>query len=124
MRSNIKKLATVLLGCCVFSLSHAQTVVTTRGARACGDWNAERIEEREGRMLKAQVHQTWLVGYLSGMAAGAGVDLLSGVANEPLFAMVDEYCGANPAANLAQAGTDVARNLMQQKQIIYLGTRP
>lgn len=124
MHSHTKKIVTVLLGCCVFSLSHAQAVITMRGARACSDWNQDRIEEREGHTLNAEVHQTWLVGYLSGMAAGAGVDLLSGVANEPLFVMVDEYCGANPAANLAQAGTDVARNLMQQKQIIYLGTRP
>ncbi len=124
MNTRSRKIAAILLGCCVVSASHAQMMVTARGARACAAWNDNRIEQREGRPFKAEVHQTWLVGYLSGLAAGAGVDFLFDVGNESLFAMVDQYCRTNPAAHLGLAGVAVARDLMAQKQLVYVGTRP
>lgn len=124
MRAWTAKLATFVIGCCVLAQSHAQLTVTARGARACRTWNDNRIEEREGHPFKAEIHQTWLVGYLSGMAAGSGVDFLTGTRNDVLFLLVDQYCQANPTAHLGLAGTAIARDLMQQKQIIYVGTQP
>lgn len=118
------KIAALLLGCCALSASHAQMTVTARGARACSAWNENRVEQREGRPFKAEVHQTWLVGYLSGLAAGSGVDFLFEVDNETLFARVDQYCRDNPAGHLGLAGVAVARDLMAQKQLVYVGTRP
>jgi hypothetical protein len=124
MRATTATLAALLLGCCLASQAQAQLVVTARGARACSAWNDNRVEERAGFPFKAEVHQTWLVGYLSGLAAGAGVDFLAGSGNEALFLRVDEYCRANPTAHLGLAGTAIARDLMQEKQIVYVGTRP
>jgi len=107
------------LGICVAANAAAQTV-TARGARSCALWSENRLDARGGHLLGAQFYQTWLVGYLSGVAAGTGVDLLGSVPNAPLFQRVDRYCAENPAANLAQAGATVARELMQSG-VIYWG---
>lgn len=124
MRTSTATLAALLLGCCLVLPAQAQLTVTARGARPCAAWNDNRLEERAGHPFKAEVHQTWLVGYLSGLAAGAGVDFLAGSGNDALFLRVDEYCRANPGAHLGLAGTAIARDLMQEKRIVYVGTRP
>lgn len=113
------RLLAIALGLCIAANAAAQTV-TARGARSCALWNENRVDERGGHLLGAQFYQTWLVGYLSGMAAGTGVDLLGGLPNAPLFQRVDRYCAENPGANLAQAGATVARELMQSG-VIYWG---
>lgn len=113
------RLAILALGLVVAAHATGQTV-TARGARSCALWTENRVDERSGHQLGAQFYQTWLVGYLSGMAAGTGVDLLGGRPNAPLFQMVDRYCAENPGANLAQAGATVARELMQAG-VIYWG---
>lgn len=127
MHSPIRTLLVLLLGCCLAAQAAAQVTVTTRGARSCAAWAENRLDEREGHPLKAQVHQTWLVGFLSGMAASSGVDFMARTRNEPLFLMVDRYCGENPGANLAQAGTVIAQELMAQTaqaSVTYGGTQP
>lgn len=113
------RLLACALALCVAADAAAQNV-TARGARSCASWTENRLDERGGHLLGAQFYQTWLVGYLSGVAAGTGVDLLGGRPNAPLFLMVDRYCAENPGANLAQAGMTVARELMQAG-VIYWG---
>lgn len=116
------RILALALGLFLAANAAAQTV-TARGARSCALWNENRLDERGGHLLGAQFYQTWLVGYLSGMAAGTGVDLLGGRPNAPLFQMVDRYCAENPGANLAQAGATVARELMQAG-VIYWAPPP
>lgn len=125
VRLRIRPLPALLLACLVAADTAAQTVLA-RGARNCALWTENRIDERSGHLLQAQVYQTWLVGYLSGMAAGTGMDILAGARNDALFLMVDRYCAENPRANLAQAGATVARELMQAGQtgVIYWGSQP
>lgn len=113
------RLAAIVLGLFLSASAAAQTV-TARGARSCALWNENRLDALGGHLLGAQFYQTWLVGYLSGVAAGTGVDLLGGRPNAPLFQRVDRYCAENPGANLAQAGMTVARELMQTG-VIYWG---
>jgi hypothetical protein len=72
--------------------------------------------------MNAEIDQTWLVGYLSGVVAGSGMDFLIGTDNETIYAMVDDYCQANPQGQLAAAGTDLARGLMAKKGITNIPT--
>jgi len=114
----------VLAGCLVWGMSQPGLAYESRGARPCAGWQEFRQEERAGYPLNAAIYQTWLVGYLSGIVAGSGMDFLAGTDNESVFRMVDDYCDDNLRMNLAAAGTHVARSLMQQKGIVNLPTLP
>lgn len=112
----------LVIGWAVFiSLSHA---VESRGARSCANWQDGRLAEKDAYSRIAEIDQTWLVGYMSGLVAGAGLDFFAGTDNPTLFAMVDDYCVATPTGNLATAGVAVARQLMLEKGMVYGGTRP
>lgn len=102
-------------------LSHA---VESRGARSCANWQEGRLAEKEAYSRIAEIDQTWLVGYMSGLVAGSGLDFFAGTDNRTLFAMVDDYCVLTPTGNLATAGVAVARQLTQSKGLIYRGTMP
>jgi hypothetical protein len=119
-----KYLCALLAGCCLLGLSDTVVAYESRGARSCAAWQEYRRDERVGYGQNAEVYQTWLIGYLSGIVAGSGTDFLAGTDNESVFVMVDIYCGANLLMNLAGAGTYVARDLMQQKGIVNRGTLP
>lgn len=119
----MKPACAFLLGCCLAAMAPQASAFDARGARSCVGWQQFRQDEAAGYQLNAAIYQTWLVGYLSGMVAGSGVDFLAGTDNEAIFRMVDDYCSEN-RENLAVAGTYVARSLVQRKGLVYLGTRP
>jgi hypothetical protein len=114
----------LLAGCCLLATSHPALAYESRGARSCVVWQEYRRDQIAGYPLNSETYQTWLIGYLSGIVAGSGMDFLAGTDNESVFLMVDGYCAANPLMNLAAAGTYVARDLMQQKGIVNRGTLP
>lgn len=95
-----------------------------RGSRTCSAWLEHRQEAAEGHSQHAEVDETWLIGYLSGVVAGSGIDFLTGTDNVAIFSMSDVYCRANPLGHLATAGTALARELMQQKGIANVPTLP
>jgi hypothetical protein len=71
-----------------------QATVTSIGDYDCGEW-----------FTKKQPARTWLLGYLSGLAAGdsqAKVDVLDRLnsADQAYFWM-DNYCKANPLKNIS-----------------------
>jgi len=113
-----------LLCCCLLGSSMLAAAVEARGSRTCEAWQEHRLEEAEGHTLQSQVDQTWLIGYLSGVVAGSGIDFLTGTENESLFSMADVYCQANPLGHLAPAGTAMARDLMEVKGIAHVSTLP
>lgn len=113
-----------LVGCCLLGTSVLVTAVESRGSRTCASWLEHRLEEAEGHTLHAEIDQTWLVGYLSGVVAGSGIDFLVGTDNASIFSMVDVYCRSHPLGQLAPAGTALARELMQQKGITNIPTLP
>lgn len=108
----------------MLAMSHPALSYESRGARSCVAWQEYRRDEKEGYPQNAEIYETWLIGYLSGLVAGSGMDFLAGTDNESVFQMVDVYCGANLLMNLGMAGTYVARDLMQQKGIVNRGTLP
>jgi len=120
----VHRVTLFLLCCCLLGSSMLAVAVDARGSRACAAWQEHRLEEAEGHTTQAQVDQTWLVGYLSGVVAGSGIDFLTGTDNDSLFSMADVYCQANPLGHLAQAGTAMARELMEDKGIAHVPTLP
>lgn len=105
-------------------MSHLSSAYESRGARSCEGWQGFRQDQRRGYSLNAEIYETWLVGYLSGIVAGSGTDFLVGTTNESVFLMVDDFCSENLQTNLAASGTSVARQLMQLKGIIHMPTLP
>lgn len=120
----MKRQTRLLIGCILLgSLSLAQSV-ESRGSRSCVSWQSHRLEQAEGYAQNSEVDQTWLVGYLSGVVAGSGIDFLVSTDNQTLFSMVDDYCNSQPRGQLAAAGTSLARGLMQQKGLANIPTLP
>lgn len=109
---------------CLSVACPAAAAYESRGACSCAAWQEYRQDEKAGNTRNAEVYQTWVIGYLSGMVAGTGIDFLAGTENEPLFQMIDSFCDAHLQLNLAAAGTYVARTLMRQKGIVNTGTLP
>ena len=120
----MKHFCALLTGCCLLATSLPALGYESRGARSCSGWQESRLDQKAGFSLNAEIYETWLVGYLSGIVAGSGSDFLVGTDNEAVFLMVDEFCAANIRMNLAAAGTSVARQLMQQKGIVNMPTLP
>lgn len=113
-----------LAGACLIGSSLSAAAFDSRGARSCSDWTLHRLEAVGGHTLNSEISQTWLVGYLSGMVAGSGMDFLAGTKNPVLFSMANDLCGKYPQADLAFIGTAIARELMQEKNIVNLPTLP
>jgi hypothetical protein len=120
----MKHLYVPLAACFLLVICDFSWAYESRGARSCSGWQEFREDGRRGYSLNADVYETWLVGYLSGIVAGSGADFLVGTDNELVFPMVDVFCSANLQANLAEAGTSVARQLMQLKGIVHRPTLP
>lgn len=118
------RLTMLLIGCCLLGTSMLVAAVESRGSRACAAWLEDRLEETEGHSQHAEIDQTWLVGYLSGVVAGSGIDFLVGTDNALIFSKIDDYCQAHPREDLARAGTALARELMRQKGIVNVPTLP
>lgn len=114
----------IFLACCLLGSSMLAFALEARGSRTCAAWQEHRLEEKEGHTQHTEVDQTWMVGYLSGVVAGSGIDFLADTDNASIFSMTDVYCRANPLGHLAPAGTALARELMQQKGIANVPTLP
>jgi len=112
----------LLVGCCLLGTSVLAAAVESRGSRTCASWLEHRLEQPEGHAFNTEIDQTWMVGYLSGLIAGSGIDVLVGTNNVSIFAMVDAYCQAQPNSDLAAAGTSLARELMREKGIVNVPT--
>ena len=109
---------------CVLALSPPAAAVDSRGPRSCNEWQQHRGDALRGYSLNAEIIETWLVGYFSGVVAGSGMDFLVGTRNPILFAMADDLCKRYPQADLAFIGTAIARELMQEKGIVNIPTLP
>lgn len=117
-------LCALLVACSLLGTSHFSWAYESRGARSCEGWQQYSRDEKEASPINSEIYQTWLIGYLSGIVAGSGIDFLAGTDTASVFLMVDAYCANHPDMNLAGAGTYVARQLMQQKGIAHRPTLP
>ena len=60
-----------------------------RGSAYCGTWVKERAVDKSWLTI---VNEGWLIGYLSGLAAGKDKDILKGTDNDSIFLWMDNYC--------------------------------
>lgn len=120
----MKLVYALLAGSCLLGACHLSWAYESRGARSCAGWLQYSQDEAEGYPKNSEIYQTWLIGYLSGIVAGSGMDFLAGTESAAVFLMADAYCTENPAMNLAGAGTYIARQLMQQKKLVNIPTLP
>jgi hypothetical protein len=59
----------------------------------------------------------WLVGYLSGVAAGLDKDLLTGMNNDSIFLWMDNYCHANPLRRIDEGVYTLALEIIRTKKL-------
>lgn len=119
-----RRIGALLASGCLLAASPNGAAYESRGARSCVGWQQSNAAEKDGYPRNMEIYQTWVIGYLSGIVAGSGMDFLAGTQSEAAFVMVDAYCSEHSNMNLAGAGTHVARQLMQQKGIVNVPTLP
>lgn len=122
--ARIRRALKGFVGVFLLASTLAATAVDSRGARSCWEWQQHRLEAGEGYTLDAEIIQTWLVGYLSGLVAGSGMDFLVGTSNPVLYRRADALCKSYPQVDLAFVGTAIARELMREKGIVNVPTLP
>lgn len=110
---NSKIVKAVLIIISILVSTTTAFAVDTRGARSCGVWIKERQPNGGGGISS----QTWLVGYLSGLAVGLGKDFMKGTDNDSIYLWVDNYCRANPLEHLLSAGEELATELIRKKNL-------
>lgn len=109
-----------LLAGSLLSFSLFASPVEIKGARSCSKWVEEmRAADSTKDMNKVPllITRSWFLGYLSGRADNSGKNFLKGTDSDSIFLWLDNYCRANPKAGLDKAGNDLARELMQLKEI-------
>ena len=85
--------------------------INIRAGTSCGQWISEK-----GTWEGAGSNR-WLLGFLSGLAAGSGKDILKALDNESVYLWVDNYCRVNPLRGLDEAGWELYSSLVKQKRL-------
>jgi len=114
----MKSRITLLVACCLLVSGHFAAAAPseraeTRGTPSCGEWIAHRKESD----TLALSNTSWLLGYLSGLAVGAGKNFLPGSENTSIFSWMDNYCRSNPLKDIAAGGADLMAELVVKKGI-------
>jgi hypothetical protein len=88
----------------LLSVATPSWAVEIRGSRSCGKW----VKDREEKGWSGPANQTWLAGYLSGLAVGANIEFWNKhgnkLDNESVNLWMDNYCRANPLKSIHEGG--------------------
>jgi hypothetical protein len=95
----------------VFTASDATEVA---GRQTCRLWLAHMGRRSETSWTQIAAQQ-WLAGYLSGLAAGTGVDALKGVDMEIVYRGMDDFCRENPSLGIREGGDRIFGELQQKR---------
>jgi hypothetical protein len=88
----------------------ALVIMTPTGPATCTDWTHARLPGANPRN-KAAI-EFWSEGYLSGLAAGSGHDIIGLFRRDALVAWMDKYCAANPQTHLPLAINALGRAMV------------
>jgi hypothetical protein len=89
----MKTRCAVLFMLLLMSFLSTAAPVMLAGGPSCGQW----INERDATGKKpGEWNSAWLLGYLSGLAAGMGKDILKEIESLSIYLWMDNYCRANP----------------------------
>ena len=100
-------LPAILVACGIASNAIAQTT----GKLTCATWVAERSQ---GGSHALQV-QTWLDGYLSGLADGSADDVANASGQASNYQWMDNYCRDHPQDNAKDAGEFLINEQLKKK---------
>jgi len=104
--SSLKLTKLVITFCIGLHLTPAQSeTVTIKGSRSCGTW----IQDR--KINDAIDSETWVIGYLSGIAVSYNKDILRNSDNSSLYLWIDNYCQKNPLNRISHAAKELANEL-------------
>lgn len=78
--------------------------VQIRGGGSCAKWAKQRPKQ-------AQLLETWLLGYLSGMVQQLDIHFPKGVSNDAVFLWMVNYCKQNPKDGLQAGGFRIVGKL-------------
>ena len=92
-------------------VSTGADAVNIRGVRSCGVWVADRAQNSFG----SRTDEAWFVGFMSGLAAMSGKDIITDSDNESLFLWVDNYCKINPLNSTGEAAEVLFLELIKKK---------
>lgn len=114
----MNRIAIFFLGS-LLAMSLSAAPVEIRGSRSCSHWQDENRYAKsltEMNKVPQLITKGWFLGYLSGRADESGKNLLQGTDNDSIFLWLDNYCRANPGKSLENAGAELVRELIKQKQ--------
>lgn len=106
-----KSIAMICIASTLWGTAHQATALEVRGFRSCGKWISERAAS------DSSYATTWLVGYMSGIAMGAEIDILAGTDNQSIYLWMDNYCRANPLKDTSDGGVELTIELMKKKSV-------
>ncbi len=92
-------------------ISNPSSAIATLGVRTCGNWVKEA---KTPNSCAAIANQSWLVGYITGLAVGSNKDFLKDSDTDSLFLWVTNYCQKNPLEKLDSAGYALAEELIKK----------
>jgi hypothetical protein len=84
--------------------------VTVRGSQSCGVWLS--VQQKNARLQS----ETWLIGFLSGIAVALDSNFLKGTDNESIFLWMDNFCRKNPLEQIGNGASELAVELIEKKR--------
>jgi hypothetical protein len=102
-------------------LTRETCAVTEIGDRTCSKWNRDRTAAKQPNpsadvIWEQLVDETWLMGYLSGLAVARHSDYMKKPDYDTLNAWVDNYCAKNPGVRLGTASLGLAKELEKKME--------
>ncbi|NUY32984.1 hypothetical protein F0160_21085 [Paraburkholderia sp. JPY303] len=85
------------------------------GFPTCGEWIEARQHSSHLPFYASQAQESWVLGFLSGNAAGAKKNFLDGTDYTSLFQWISNYCRDNPLNTVADASNELAAELIKRK---------
>jgi hypothetical protein len=106
------KLIRLMLIVFAIGFSTNSNALTTMGDRGCG----VRVNDHTTNSVdwNTVAENTWLTGYLSGIAFWSNVDVLKSAEGESLILWVTNYCKNNPLDKLSTAASRLALELKKR----------
>ena len=106
----------VIIALLLTSEAHA---VVKIGDRPCSKWTRDRAAARQQNpsaevVWEQLVDDTWLMGYLTGLAVAGQSDYLREPDFDSLNAWIDNYCAKNPRDLLGTASNALSTELQKQ----------
>ncbi|MGA7749620.1 MAG: hypothetical protein WCA63_05685 [Gallionella sp.] len=77
------------------------------GVPSCAEWVSRHSTNNDVSM------EEWLLGFLSGLAAGKNIDYLKNADRESLFLWIDNYCKMYPLGRVDDGGHSLAEELSE-----------